>query len=87
MKLDDLFQCVGKIEKNVPLPSRHWTGCYTFSEYANTLQKGDSILVRVAHHNGTQGSLAGALASAGRVHGYKFTVRKVAGGYRVWRVK
>ena len=65
------------IEKNIPMPARTRTSKYPFDK----LTVGDSFFVQAK-----KGTLAAAANSAAKRLGWKFSVRVVEGGVRVWRV-
>ena len=60
-----------KIEKHIPMPSRGIGG----TDAMRAMEVGDSILLEKLCRSNLY-----------RLKGYRFSTRKVAGGYRVWRV-
>ena len=67
-----------EIEKNVPIDGRQPYNRYPFGE----MEVNDSFFVA----DGKQSRLSAAATASGKTHGTKFTVRKVDGGYRIWRI-
>lgn len=72
------------IEKNIPIPAGRKPG-RSADKYAilTNMEVGDSVIVtgvKVA-------SVAHQARAIGKDAGYKFTVRPVEGGVRVWRSK
>ena len=67
-----------KIEKNIPEPARTDNSKYPFL----IMEIGDSFF-----HPGESQKLSGAANQCFRRTGRKFTVRKVVGGARCWRIK
>lgn len=73
------------IEKNVPVPpGAGRVGRYPWAE----MEVGDSFFVQAIHGKRAQSTIGTAgLSWAARNHpDRKFTVRKVDGGYRCWRI-
>ena len=72
-----------KIEKNIPLPQdlRGRGGKYPWRE----MEIGDSFFISNEETNQTRIHSAPSYFSL-RNPAYKFRVRKVAGGYRIWRI-
>jgi hypothetical protein len=72
-----------KIEKGLPIPpGKGRGGMYPFDQ----MEAGDSFFV--ADDPGIKGtSVSNSAASYERKHNKKFSVRKVEGGWRCWRVK
>jgi len=70
-----------KIEKNVPSPTTDGKSKYPFGE----MSIGDSFFVS-DYDSITHGRLRSAAQSYGKKNSMKFTVRKVDGGIRVWRI-
>ena len=73
-----------KIEKDIPapLPNTKGVGKYPWRE----MKIGDSFFIPYADTNYSQVNSAPSYFSR-RNPEYKFTVRKVEGGYRIWRIK
>ncbi len=71
-----------KIDRKVPMPEITGRGAppkYPFRE----MQVNDSFFIP----KGNNRSLATRASIAGKALGYRFTVRAVEGGVRIWRVK
>ena len=70
-----------KIEKGVPIPDR---GQGRPSIYPwNDMEVGDSFFAK----GKSAKKFSGVAAKAGIIRGWKFSIRTVEGGCRVWRVK
>lgn len=70
-----------EVEKGVPLTKAATTTKYPWAE----MEPGDSFFVE---GGGDRRSVVSSVASArGRRTGEKYTIRKVDGGFRVWRVE
>jgi hypothetical protein len=72
-----------KIEKNIPIPGIRG-GALTRKYPFNEMEVGDSIFVEKRKGLYNPGNAAG---NYGKTHGMKFSVRKVEGGFRIWRIK
>ena len=78
-----------KIEKNVPIPktrSRKKTSPYPFWK----MLVGDSFFVEMPHDVKNQNKIGMAgwrFRKQNELENWKFSVRKVKNGYRVWRLK
>jgi hypothetical protein len=70
-----------KIEKNIPVPPRRGKFKYPLGQ----MKIGDSFFVKQEDSNNGQIRFASSYF-AKRNKGYLFTVRKVEGGFRVWRI-
>ncbi|MBB4039134.1 hypothetical protein GGR34_000769 [Microvirga flocculans] len=68
-----------KIEKGIPIPNAHRERRYPWGD----MEVGDSIFIP----NTTSERIAPTAHDYGRRHKRKFSVRKVEGGVRVWRVE
>lgn len=71
---------IGPIEKKVPLPaarSRHEA-----KSIWGKMKVGDSVLTPPE----TAGGLRGSAYNFGKMKGWKFTCRKTAEGFRIWRI-
>lgn len=69
-----------QIEKGIPIPH---PGSGRLSYPFHEMKVGDSILVT----DRTLPQLERMTGSYGRRHGVKFSLRKMKGGVRIWRVK
>jgi hypothetical protein len=70
-----------KIDKNFPAPTEYGMAAVTKYPW-KTMEIGDSFFVKTSsQYFPTQ------TRNAGRRYGRYFAVKKVSGGYRVWRVE
>lgn len=68
-----------KIERGVPLPAR-WSNRNRWASIFHKMKVSDSVVLPIDTHN--------AHSCAAQVFGVgNFTVRKVSGGTRIWRLK
>lgn len=77
-----------EIEKGIPMPvvSRYQTR-RGWAEIARRMEVGDSVLMTdLAEAKAPANVAKTRLANSTRPLGYKFSARRVEGGYRVWRV-
>jgi len=76
-----------KIEKDIPIPvARNKNQPFPVSE----LETGDSFFIPleyIENHYKNPDSVFSLFSVTGKRTGKKFTVRKMDGGYRVWRIK
>lgn len=73
------------IEKDIPVPKKTgWNGGWKgpVRRCLEALDVGDSFFVTL-----TRAGIYAAAATAAKGTGFKFTVRQVEGGFRVWRTK
>ena len=73
-----------QIEKGIPLPERKFFGepAYPY----NQMEVGDSFMLPHEDSNKAVARLSSTAAAYGKRAQMKFSVRKVEGGARVWRV-
>lgn len=68
-----------KIERGIPLPPASKARKYSFDE----MEVGDSVFFEDVS---LRRKFYNAAKAMGKRHGYKFSSRKVDGGFRIWRV-
>ena len=70
-----------KVEKNVPMPT--YSGKKGVSKYPfKEMEVGDSF-----EFKGSKPTIDAAVNRFSKILDYKFTVRKVENGFRIWRTK
>lgn len=65
-----------KVDKNIPIPTSKYTK-YPYGE----MEVGDSFFVKIEREK-----IYSSSSQYGKRHNAKFSVRKEADGYRVWRI-
>lgn len=83
---DSTAPVIGPIERGIPVPHRLYSSMYPLAQ----MQPGDSFLVTNTEDKKVRAAVAHfRIRSAGAEEhrSWKFTVKKIAGGVRVWRVK
>ncbi len=74
---------VGKIEHGIPIPPKcSSSGDIPFRD----LSVNDSVMITMKQSKREQNKLTGYASAYGYRLNMKFTVRKIKGGYRIWRI-
>lgn len=73
------------IDKNIPIPPAN-RGNKTFKYPWLTMQVGDSFPLPFANYK-THNAVSSLITHGRRVTGHKYTMRKLAEGFRIWRIE